>query len=122
MSSNDSGPVIDLDVTRARTELDDANLRDLATSFLVEAPESMDTIRLAITAHDALKLRIAAHTLKSNLLLFGSQSASIVAFALETKGTAGETAGTENLVADLQAQLAPVIQALTAYAAGEARP
>jgi two-component system, sensor histidine kinase and response regulator len=115
---SDSKPVVDWDLARENTNDDAALLSELITAFLDEGPANMQSIRQAIAAHDARALRLAAHTLKGSLRIFGNDSARDLAEALELKGQQGETTGTAALTAELQQQLDAV---LTALAAGEER-
>jgi HPt (histidine-containing phosphotransfer) domain-containing protein len=116
---SDSKPVVDWDLARENTNDDAALLSELVTAFLTEGPANMQSIRRAIAAHDGKALRLAAHTLKGSLRIFGSECARDLAEALELKGQQGQTTGTEALTAELQQQLDAV---LTALAAGEKRP
>jgi len=119
---SDSAPMVDWELAREVVGQDRELLLDLVNTFLGEGPETMNAIRGAIAAQDGKTLQLAAHTLKGALKTLGAKSASEAAWALEQKGKQGDTSDTEPLVADLQQKLDAVLQAFTAYVAGEARP
>lgn len=59
----------------------------------------------AINDGDVAALRVAAHTLKGSLLLFGAKQASTATRRLEEMGRAGELEGAEAALVDLEARI-----------------
>ncbi len=76
-------PVVDWDQTLRELEGNTPVLRILIEATLEEAPRLMASIRAAIDAQDATRLRISAHTLKGALRYFGDTRAYQEAFCLE---------------------------------------
>jgi len=68
---------------RLRQTLGEAGTRELLGTFLGEAPKLLASIRSAAASRDLEKLRLAAHTLKSNAATFGAMSLAEMALALE---------------------------------------
>ena len=73
--------------------------RELAATFLADAPAMLAALRAALEAGDAVAFRRTAHSLKSNAETFG-------AFALGAKAKALETTGLDAVRAAGGAQLA----------------
>jgi HPt (histidine-containing phosphotransfer) domain-containing protein len=89
-------------------------LQDVARVFLNETPRLISEIERAIARTDASQLRLAAHTIKGGLRLFGADAAYELASQLEGLGRDGDlrAAGEpfENLklaVVELQHDLTP---------------
>lgn len=91
----------------------DANfVAELITSFLTSAPPLLADLRQGLAQGDAPKLRMAAHTLKSTSADFGALTLSGYCKELEALGKAGALAGTEGLIAQVEAEYARVKPAL----------
>src|SRR5262249_37071093 len=83
-----SGPppeqVVDLDEALGRLGGDRDLLRELAATFLDQAPRWMDAIRQALDRQDAGQLKTSAHPLKGSLGTFAARAAAEAALRLET--------------------------------------
>jgi two-component system, sensor histidine kinase and response regulator len=69
---------------------DEELLKEIATIFLEDYPNSIQEIRAAIAASDAKRLETSAHTLKGSVSNFGARSAVASALLLEQMGRAGQ--------------------------------
>lgn len=79
---------------------DDEMVREVAATFAEEAPALLAEVEEAVATGDAASLQHAAHTLKSNLALFGARTLAAHCLALEALGAAGRVDGAD---ADLTA-------------------
>ena len=86
---------------------------EVIETFLVEAPMRMSELRTALGANDAVTVRRAAHTLKSNCESFGATGLAASWRELEERaatsnldGCAERVAGLENEVVELRTELA----------------
>ena len=93
-------------------------LKSMAEAALEEIPQLMTAIRQAVASGDHGKLRFAAHTLKGAVRYFGATEACDHAAKLEDMGRKGEIADAEAMSADLEAEIARVIGALSDYLRG----
>jgi HPt (histidine-containing phosphotransfer) domain-containing protein len=78
--------VLDRNALRTLQEViggDRADLVDLITSFLDEAPQILESMSAAAEAGDAVTARRTAHTLKSNARDFGAGDLSVRCASLE---------------------------------------
>lgn len=92
---------------------DRADLIELVTSFLEEAPQILDGMRIASHSGDAATVRRAAHTLKSNAKDFGASELSLKCASLEADlGGQQSLEGLGERVAEILALWAPVKAAL----------
>jgi CheY-like chemotaxis protein/HPt (histidine-containing phosphotransfer) domain-containing protein len=82
--------------------------------YVQEAPQLYARIRAAAEDADTGALRLAAHTLKSSSANLGATAAAALCKELENCGRNGSVAGTTELVAALDAELAGVYVALEA--------
>jgi len=89
---------------------------ELAATFLADAPSLLAALRSSLEAGDAVELKRAAHTLKSNGQTFGAVSFSELCRELEQRAKSGELEGAEELAdriddeyAALAAALAPLL-------------
>lgn len=62
-------------------------------SFFEDAPRLLDDMSRAVEKDDAAKLRLSAHSLKSNSAEFGAHVLSGLCFDLEKHGKNGNTEG-----------------------------
>ena len=115
--------VLDRDAIRSLQEViggDRADLIDLISSFLEEAPQVLDSMRAAVHSGDVITVRRAAHTLKSNARDFGAVELSSKCASLEAD-LAGRQSfdGLEGRVAEILALWQPARSALEAEIAGD---
>jgi CheY-like chemotaxis protein len=112
-----AGETAGLDWSRALELVggDQALLRTLVETALDEFPQQVARIERAVAAHDAQELKIAAHTLKGSLRIFGAVQTADLAFQLETMGRSGSMAEAPAVFPVLQSQLQPVLAALRRY-------
>ncbi len=112
-------PQVQLDWKRAlnATAGDRDLLRDLATTFLQEAPVLIDQAQAALLSHDQKACSRALHTLKSALGTMGATAAARFTQSLEADCRAG-TPPTTDAVSELGLQVSAISAALhTALAA-----
>jgi len=78
---------------------------ELLDAFLKDAPQMLAEISEAVKRKDLKKLRLAAHSLKSNSADFGAMTLSGLCRELEvmSQATEGDLAGATELVAQAQA-------------------
>ena len=72
-------------------------VRELAGTFLEEAPLMLGDLRESLAAKDAERFRRAAHSLKSNALTFGATAMATQAKALELGGLPADAAPVDAL-------------------------
>jgi PAS domain S-box-containing protein len=94
-------------------------LRELAEVFLGECPSLLDTIRNAIANGDAVRLRIAAHSLKGAIDNFVAQAAYQSALRLEMIGRDGNLAEAEQACTKLLTEIDRLLPALADLARRE---
>ncbi|HEY2627977.1 MAG TPA: Hpt domain-containing protein [Usitatibacter sp.] len=87
-------------------------VKDLARTFLEEAPQMIEQLRSALKAKDAEKFRRAAHSLKSNCNTFGALALGKSARDLELSATERVAAGDSSAVDRLAQDYAAVAKAL----------
>jgi HPt (histidine-containing phosphotransfer) domain-containing protein len=107
-----SDSVFDRDEALAHLGGDAELLRELAATFLDQAPCWMSAIRQALERQDAAGLNAAAHPLKGSLGTFAAQTATSAAQRLETLAREGNLAGGWEALDVLEremARLAPVL-------------
>jgi HPt (histidine-containing phosphotransfer) domain-containing protein len=78
---------------------------ELVGAFLEEAPGMLKDLSAAHAAGDADKFRRAAHSIKSNALIFGAMSLAAMAKDLELTGLDGVKARGGDPVAELTAEV-----------------
>ena len=83
---------------------DDAFLVELIDTFLADAPQMLSDMRQALEDGDAVVLRRAAHSLKSNSAEFGGMGLSDFCRELEEMGKAGTLDEAVELVTQVEAE------------------
>ncbi|MEK6233936.1 MAG: Hpt domain-containing protein, partial [Planctomycetales bacterium] len=96
------------------TQGDESLLKEIAAVAVNEMPELLDEMRLAMEENDADGLRRSAHTLKSDLRIFGAAAAEHLAFHIENTARDGKTHVGET-VGQLAAQLKGVQEDLRVF-------
>jgi CheY-like chemotaxis protein/HPt (histidine-containing phosphotransfer) domain-containing protein len=91
--ANDPGGVLDRAALLARVGGREDRLRTIIKVFLDESSGLMTELQEAIASGDASRLKLAAHSLKGAVGLFGVSGVTEAALTLETMGKAGELAG-----------------------------
>lgn len=94
---------------------DQALLDDVIDVLLEEAPKNLADMRSAIAAEDSELLRLAAHTLKGSIRIFGFPQAAELAFALETKGKDKTFFETTELLDRLEKAINTILPTLRQY-------
>ena len=97
-------------VALSRVGGDSDLLREIVELFLMDYPNTLDKIRSAVSARDAVALEHHAHSLKGSVSTFGAQDAFDAALALERKGRSRDFTGVEDGLGQLE------------YALGTLRP
>jgi len=92
-------------------------LRTVVETFLEECPSLMEATRRAVDEEDADALRLAAHTLKGSMRLFGDTPASHCAGALEAMARGGDLSEARPTLADLEKAIAALVPTLEAHLA-----
>jgi CheY-like chemotaxis protein/HPt (histidine-containing phosphotransfer) domain-containing protein len=93
-------------------------LRDLAATFLDQAPRWTGAIRAALDGQDADRLKAAAHPLKGSLGTFAAKGAFAAAQRLETLGRQRNLSGGREALDELEREMARLTPALTDLARG----
>jgi len=101
---------------------DAAFLAELMDTFLADAPQLLADMRQAVERGDAARLRLAAHSLKSNSADFGAMTLSNLCRELEGLGRAGKLDGAAEKVTQAEAEYERVKAVLEAARSGYARP
>lgn len=79
--------VIDLNTFNALKESTGGDfVNDLMITFLEDTAAQMETMKAALAANDAETFQRAAHSIKSNSLMFGAEELAALARELETMG------------------------------------
>jgi HPt (histidine-containing phosphotransfer) domain-containing protein len=110
-------PVIDpaaFDALSETTGGDPEFLAELIDTFLTDGVDLLATLDAALAAGDAVALRRAAHSLKSNGATFGATALSALAQRLEELGKATELAGAGTLIAQARQEFGRVERSLSA--------
>jgi HPt (histidine-containing phosphotransfer) domain-containing protein len=92
----------------------DEFLSELVDTFLADAPAQL----AALHTTDAVDVRRAAHTLKSNGATFGAAQLSELCRELEEQAKRGDLAGASDLASRIEAEYALVAEALRAVRPG----
>ena len=87
-------------------------LGELVDTFLDEAPGLLAALHAALEKGDAVELRRAAHTLKSNGATFGALAFSEACRELEELAKSGDLSGAAPLVERVESAYTPFEQAL----------
>jgi two-component system, sensor histidine kinase and response regulator len=105
-----------VDVRRLRAALTDlgagAVFRELLGVFLKETPERLATLRQAVTAKDAQRVRFVAHTMKGSCGYLGANGLLALCRELEGLGRSGVLAEAAPLLARIEAEFKVVQGAL----------
>jgi DNA-binding response OmpR family regulator len=94
---------------------DHAFLLDMINTYLEDAPKLFEEIESGASSGDAPKLRMAAHSLKSNSAEFGATRLAELARELEMMGKAGEMAGFQERLVQTEEEFTRVRLTLQAW-------
>lgn len=114
--------VIDLDALKRLLSViggDRDGLADLIVDFSEGAPELALQIRDAAEALDAARLRMAAHSLKSNARDFGAAELAVVCAALESKAREGNLGDASRAAAEVHGLVARAVEDLSRIAVAD---
>src|SRR5436190_3311533 len=111
ISPRDGRDAVDLDELRAMLG-DDAAIAELVETFLAEVPKLIVAMQSGVAEGDVAKVRLAAHTLKSNAATFGAARLAELCAELERLAQAGSLSGAAELVARAEAAFAETRSAL----------
>jgi PAS domain S-box-containing protein len=103
-----------LDKLLEATGGDQATLRELINSYLLDAAALLDAMRKAVCDQNTVELRRAAHTLKSTSASFGARPLIGLCHELEQRARDGILDGAEALVAQIDAVSTDVERGLRA--------
>lgn len=113
-----SAPALDADAIQALLALADDDdpdfFSDLVDQFIDDAQASLDTLRMAIAAHDATTMEQRAHSLKASSANVGALAMSELCLALQEMGRAGTTDGADRYFTQLTHEFTRVQEAFAA--------
>ncbi len=112
----DPGRSCDCDAFVARLDGDVTLAREMARTFVAEAPGLFAAVSDALRDGDAERLRRAAHALKGAAANFNAVDAVAIAADIERAAARGDLAAAPALVTRLNAAAPPLIAALRAFA------
>ena len=98
-----------------RVEGDVELLREIIGLFFEETPELLSAIRESIARRDNAALEQTTHSLKGIVSNFGAQAAREAALRLEVIGRSGDLTYAEPARAELEKEIAALMQALTDF-------
>lgn len=101
---------LDEELALSRVGGDTDLLHEIVDLFLADYPTTLEKIRVAVSARDAVAIEHHAHSLKGSVSTFGAQSAFEAALALERQGRSGDLGNVEAGLSQLE------------YALGALRP
>ena len=113
-TEKDSEEIVDEALLMSRVDGDVQLLNDLVDLFLEEYPHLLETIRAAIEQEDVRGVERGAHGLKGSTSNLAARMASEAARKLERLAREGGLVGAEDLLRDLESQLARLQRALVA--------
>jgi CheY-like chemotaxis protein len=90
-------------------------IAELIDTYRIEVPKLVASIENAARALDAKALRLAAHTLKGSMRLFGVASVSSLVEAIESQGESGVLENLQPRIDELKLQLKRLDQALDSF-------
>jgi HPt (histidine-containing phosphotransfer) domain-containing protein len=117
MSDPADGAALDrgaLDELRAMTGNDPVFFDEMIDTFLADGPSLTAGMRSAADAGDAVALRLAAHTLKSNCRSFGASALAELCHEIEQRAAQGDLAGIDAAIERAIACYPGVVAALDA--------
>lgn len=117
LQDRDSG--LDLNVALSRVDGDEEILREIAQIFVDSYLDQLAEVRKAIEANDAVALHGAAHSLKGSVGNFGAEAAFQIVRRLEMMGRNADLTGAAQALAELEAALDRLYQALVGLASGQ---
>lgn len=91
---------------------DQGFLAELVETFLSEAPSMLSEVQAALQAGDADRLRLSAHSLKSNAAQFGASRLQALCLQIEQRAKEHNLDGLEQLAAQAEAEFQIVRSAL----------
>jgi PAS domain S-box-containing protein len=91
-------------------------ITDLLNLFRADVPGLLDSLKAAIAAGDAKKLKESAHSLKGGAANLGAKKMAAMCFELEKKGREGTTEGAAERVPEIEKQFELVCTVLEAEA------
>lgn len=107
-----------LDELAEMTGGDPEFLGELIDTFFADGADLLAAIGAAAASGDAVALRRAAHTLKSNARTFGAGALGEVCQTIEEQAATGELDGVDELVGRAQEEYPAVVAALDRERAG----
>ena len=89
-------------VALSRVGGDSDLLKEIVELFLGDYPNTLEKIRSAVSARDAVALEHHAHSLKGSVSTFGAQNVFDAALELERKGRCCDLTGAEDGLGQLE--------------------
>ena len=89
-------------------------LAEMIDEFLADSPQLLTSMRVALVSGDAVELRRAAHSLKSNSSNFGAHALAELCRDMEERGKVAALDGASELFDRIEAEYALVEPALLA--------
>jgi two-component system sensor histidine kinase/response regulator len=91
----------------------DALVHKVIAAYVDDTPQHLDTLRQAIAALDALKLRKAAHSLKSSSANVGAEALAQMCKEMEHLGRTETTEGASGILTDMELEFQAVRHSLS---------
>lgn len=88
------------------------DFQELVDDFRSTAPDLLATMKTGLAANDSQKIKIAAHTLKSNARDFGAPELARLSGEAEQQARDGNTADLETLITAIEQHTAEALDAL----------
>jgi HPt (histidine-containing phosphotransfer) domain-containing protein len=108
-------PVWNLAGLLERVDNDQELLRELLTIFKDDFPQTLQSLKSAVTAGDLKSSSRLSHTLKGMLSSLGATRAAAAASKLEALSSAGETASLHPALCALETEADSLLPELDAY-------
>jgi CheY-like chemotaxis protein len=93
-------------------------ISDLLNLFRADVPPLLDSLKAAVAAGDAQRLKESAHSLKGGAANLGAKAMAALCFELEKKGREGTVDGAAERLPEIERQFQLVCEALEAEAKG----
>lgn len=96
---------LDAELALSRVGGDTDLLHEIVDLFLADYPVTLEKIRVAVSARDAIAIEQHAHSLKGSVSTFGAQSAFEAALALERQGRSRDLGAVDAGLSQLEVAL-----------------
>ncbi len=80
-------------------------VKQMAPDLMRECTQQLESVRTAYSAHDADKLRLAAHTIKGSAAVFSASRVADAALVLEQMGRSGSLDAAQVAIEELAVEI-----------------